>query len=99
MLTAEDIKVMKEFNRSVGWLKTQAMKDRPPTDKWVSHDEAAKILPRSKDWYRKRRAGDIDKLGQYVRPALVKDRDWRMVGNQVEYRMESIVNLKNSIVS
>lgn len=99
MLSAEDIKAIRDFNRNVGWLKTQAMKEKPPSDKWVSYEEAVKVLPRSKDWYRKCRTGRIDKLNQYVAPALAKGVDWIMVGNEVEYRLESIVNLKNSIAS
>lgn len=98
-LSTEDIKAIKDFNRNVGWLKTQAMKDKPPSDKWVSYEEAVKVLPRSKDWYRKQRTGRIDKFNQYVAPTLVRTVDWIMVGNEVQYRLESIVNLKNSIVS
>lgn len=95
---AEILKELKTFNRNVQWLKQQSLLNKP-ADKWGSYQDAAQILVRSREWYKNARLGYINSREHFVAPRLVKGIDWRMTGNEVEYRMDSIVNLKNAIIS
>jgi hypothetical protein len=83
----ETLTVLRAFNRNVDWLKVQALKSAPP-EKWGSFDDAVKILKRSRHWYNRQRREFL---------TLEVDKDWRMVGSKVEYRMESIARLKERI--
>ncbi|MDP4256335.1 MAG: hypothetical protein Q8938_20200 [Bacteroidota bacterium] len=84
----EVLKELRAFNRNCDWLKKQSLKDKP--EAWVSYEEASKILPRSKEWYKGKRL---------ITQQLVRGRDWRTIGNRVEYRLEAIIELKQKLSS
>jgi hypothetical protein len=58
MLSAEDRTLIRNFNRNVEYLKARDLK-ATPAESWVPYEEAAKILPRSKEWYKDKRNGSI----------------------------------------
>lgn len=95
-LTADDRNLIKAFNQRVDWLRLQDSKHKQ-SEVWGSYDEASKILSRSKAWFKIKRLGEINEFKILVPAVLVKGKDWRMVGNRVEYRMESIKMLKAQI--
>lgn len=91
----EALKETNRFNRNVEWLKTQTIKVNEGA--WGSYEDAAKILDRSKAWFKVRRLGHINKFNVLVAPDLVKGKDWRMCGNRVEFRLDSVRALKEKI--
>lgn len=94
-LTAADMTEIKKFNRNVEWLKMRELKEKP--EAWGSYEEAAKILDRSKEWYKEARNGRINKFQTWVPAKLEKGKDWRMIGNRVEYKLSSIHTLKEKL--
>lgn len=92
-LDIETIQVLREFNRNVGWLKQQSIKQKPK-EEWGGYEKAAAILSRSKQWYKIARLGRIIEEVYATAPKLEKGKDWRMVGNEVEYRLAAIEALK-----
>jgi hypothetical protein len=96
-ISSDTLKTIREFNRNVEWLKTQSVKTR--VDKWGSYEEACKILDRSKQWYKIARLGRIANDEYTTAPALLKGSDWRMSGNEIEYRLGAIEQLKERIAS
>jgi hypothetical protein len=60
----------------------------PKPKEWGSYEDACKILDRSKAWYRKAR-------GEWA--YLVKGEDWKAIGNEITYKLESIERLKTQI--
>lgn len=94
-LTPEDRKLLFAFNKSVDFLKMQTLKAQP--EAWGTYEEANKILARSKSWYKSARLGRINQYKILVPALLEKGKDWRTVGNEVEYRIASIHDLKDRI--
>ena len=95
-ITPEDMKVIKAFNKNIEWLKAQSIKEKP--EAWVSYEDACKVLPRSKQWYQYNRMGFTDRSGTFHAPTLFECIDWRRVGGVIEYRLQSIISLKNSLI-
>lgn len=54
---------------------------------WGSYEDAFDIIPRSKEWYRQMR-----------RDRMTEGKDFRKVGSTIEYNLESIRNLKTSLI-
>jgi hypothetical protein len=77
-------------------IKAQAMKSQP-ADSWGTYEEARKLLARSKAWYKLKRLDRINEHNVLVTAKLVKGKDWRLVGNRVEYRLDSIKTLKDKL--
>ena len=94
-LTADDRRLITDFNRNIAWLKSQSLKEQKQV--WGSYEEVAKILNRSKAWYKRRRLDHINEFNILVPAQLVKDKDWRMEGNRVVYNLASIAALKEKI--
>lgn len=83
MMTQEEISLLKDFNRNVERLLNRE------ADEWGGHEAACKILPRSKEWYKQKRLAPD--------PDLLKGVDWRMSGNRIEYKLTSIISLKEKL--
>jgi hypothetical protein len=80
-LSLTDRRLIREFNESVRWLKTNGV---TKTTEWISYEQAREILPNSKTWYREARN---------EKKILVEGKDWRRVGKKVQYNKASIINL------
>jgi hypothetical protein len=93
-LTPEDRKVLFAFNKNIEWLKAQTLKSQAP-EAWGTYEDACKILARSKSWYKTARLGRINEYKILVPALLEKGKDWRTVGNEVEYRIAAIHELKD----
>jgi hypothetical protein len=98
-IDGEVLKTIKAFNRNVEWLRTREVKEQAKKTIWGTYEEAHRILPRSKQWYKIQRLGIMVGQDYAEVPTLEKDKDWRMIGNRVEYRLEAIVALKNKMIS
>lgn len=86
---------LKKFNRNVEWLKVQSLKTQP--EAWGSYEDAAKIIARSKEWFKLKRLGGINKMNIATPAQLIEGKDWRLVGNRVEFRLQSVQDLKEKI--
>jgi len=67
-------------------------------EEWVNYEEACKILNKSKCWYKKARNGEHYKTNPGMPAYLIYGEDWRMIGNEVEYKRSSIVLLKEKLI-
>jgi hypothetical protein len=61
---------------------------------WGDHDDACKILNRSKSWYQ-----DVRNGGSKNKHNLIEGKDWKRVGNDVEYFLPSIEHLRETIIN
>lgn len=89
-LSLRDQMLIKEFNHHMRWLR-QNMNTVLQKKEWGTHSDVIQILNRSKGWYNERRLG--------ANPTLIKDKDWRYVGKNIEYKLESIERLKIQITT
>lgn len=87
-MTLAEQRLITEFNSNMRWLK-QNLKAIPSQPEWGTYEDAAKILPKSKSWYQKRR----------LNKELVKGADWRAVGKSIEYNLLSIERLKTELIN
>jgi hypothetical protein len=90
-----DRQVLREirlFNQNVDWLKKQQGKQG---EKWGTWEEAAKILPRSRQWFKMARLGEIAHGEYKIAPKLEREKDWKMMGREVIYRLAAIEALRN----
>jgi hypothetical protein len=64
---------------------------------WGAYEEAAKILKRSRSWYKKVRNGHAYPNGNKTQ-TLIENKDWRKIGNDIEYYLPAIQELKENII-
>jgi hypothetical protein len=64
---------------------------------WGTYEDAAMILNRSRSWFKKVRNGHTYNNGN-KKQVLVENKDWRKVGNDIEYFLPAIQNLKEQII-
>lgn len=95
-MTSEQLKELKRFNENLEWLKnTQVIQ---PADSMISMKDAMQLLNRQRTWIQVRMIKDLSP-GQDANAYLIRDVDWIREGNRVMFKRESIIRLKQIVLT
>jgi hypothetical protein len=95
-MTTEQLKEIKRFNDNIEWLKnSQAV---PVTSDLITMKETMSLINRQRTWIQVRMVKDLHP-GQDADSHLVRDVDWIREGNRVMFKRDSILRLKNEVLT
>lgn len=95
-MTTEQLKEIKRFNDNIEWLKNSQVV--PVTSDLITMKEAMNLINRQRTWIQVRMVKDLDP-GQDANSHLVRDVDWIREGNRVMFKRDSILRLKNEVLT
>lgn len=95
-MTTEQLKEIKRFNENIEWLKSSHV--APVTSDLITMKDAMSLINRQRTWIQVRMVKDLDP-GQDANSHLVRDVDWIREGNRVMFKRDSILRLKNEVLT
>lgn len=95
-MTTEQLKEIKRFNDNIEWLKNSQVV--PVTSDLITMKEAMSLINRQRTWIQVRMVKDLDP-GHDANSHLVRDVDWIREGNRVMFKRDSILRLKNEVLT
>lgn len=95
-MTTEQLKEIKRFNDNIEWLKNSQVV--PVTSDLITMKDAMNLINRQRTWIQVRMVKDLDP-GQDANSHLVRDVDWIREGNRVMFKRDSILRLKNEVLT
>lgn len=95
-MTTAQLKEIKRFNDNIEWLKNSQVV--PVTSDLITMKEAMNLINRQRTWIQVRMVKDLDP-GQDANSHLVRDVDWIREGNRVMFKRDSILRLKNEVLT
>lgn len=95
-MTGEALKEIKRLNENLEWLKNS--NPLPTAKEFITMKEALGLLGRQRTWVQIRMVKDLED-GQDANGHLVRDVDWIREGNRVMFRRDSIMRLKQIVLT